>query len=280
MILINELGGVYIMKVAIAQLKTTTDKAENLQKAKEYIAKSKNLGADFVVLPEMFMGYTSVTSGILPADIAEPIDGPFVHGLLEAARQNQIYVVCGMYESEEDEGRRAYNTTVIINKSGELLYNYRKTHLCDAFTYKESDSIIPGAEPFQVIDTEFGKLGLIVCYELRFPEVTRQLMLEKADFLFVSAGWYGGILKEEHWEILIRARAIENTTFVCAANQTGNVFSGRSMIVDPMGVILASAGEEEAIVLAEIDLERVKRVKERLPSMDHRRPKLYSNLTT
>ncbi|USG65511.1 hypothetical protein NDK47_25965 [Brevibacillus ruminantium] len=109
--------------------------------------------------------------------------------------------------------------------------------------------------------------------------MSRQLALEGADFLIVSAGWYGGILKEDHWEVLVRARAIENTTFVCAANQTGNIFSGRSMVADPMGVILASGGEEEGLILAEIDQNRVKRVKDKLPSMVHRRPEFYAKLS-
>jgi predicted amidohydrolase len=263
------------MKVAIAQLTSSLDKVSNLQKAKEYITKAKSLGADFVLLPELYIAAATPNSGVRPAEVAEPLDGPFVTGLAEAACENQIYVICGIFESIEEDKDRAYNTTVFINRSGELVQNYRKTHLYDAFSYKESDFIAPGDNPYQVVETEFGKIGLMVCYEVRFPEIARQFALQGADILFMPAGWVAGAMKEDHWETLVRARAIENTIFICAADQVGNIFAGRSLIVDPMGVILASAGEEEALILASIDLNRVQRVRQKLPSVAHRRTEFY-----
>jgi predicted amidohydrolase len=115
----------------------------------------------------------------------------------------------------------------------------------------------------------------MVCYELRFPEIARQFALQGADILFVPAGWVAGSMKEDHWQTLIRARAIENTMFVCGANLVGDIFSGRSIIVDPMGVILASAGEEETLIVSDIDLDRIRRVREKLPSVRHRKPEFY-----
>lgn len=265
------------MKVAIAQLSTSVDKISNLEKAKTYIAKAKGLGADFVIFPEFYMALAVPGSGVLPVDVAEPLDGPFVTGLAEAARENEIHVVCGIFESMKDDERRAYNTTVFLDRSGQILQSYRKTHLYDAFNNKESDTVIPGDNHYRVVETEFGKIGLMVCYELRFPEIARQLALQEADILFVPAGWFAGAMKEEHWEILIRARAIENTVFVCAPNQAGNFFTGRSMIVDPMGVITTSAGEEETLIMSHIDLDRVQRVREKLPSVIHRKPEFYVN---
>lgn len=264
------------MKVAIAQLSTSTDKILNLNKAKKYIAKAKKEGADFIILPEFFMALATPKSGVLPSEVAEPLDGPFISGLAEAARENNIYVVCGTYESKEDEAGRAFNTTVFISRSGELLHSYRKTHLYDAFSYNESETIIPGDNPFKVIETEFGKIGLIVCYELRFPEITRQFALQGADVLFVPAGWVAGALKEDHWETLLRARAIENTIYVCGTNLTEDIFSGRSMVIDPMGVITASAGEEESLFTVDIDLDRIQRVRKKLPSVVHRKPEFYT----
>lgn len=267
------------MKVAAVQLKSGADKSANLQKAKEYIKKAKELGADFVLLPEMYMAFLHPKLGVNRyAEIAEPLDGPFVSGLAECAKENQVYVICGIYESKSNETARAYNTTVFLNRNGELLQAYHKTHLYDAFNYKESDSIIPGTVPQAVIETEFGKAGLMVCYEIRFPEISRRLAIQGADFLFIPAAWVDGIMKEEHWKTLLRARAIENTVYVFAADQTGNNFSGQSMIIDPMGVVKANAGEEETIIITEIDLDRIKRVREKLPSVADRRTEFYTTV--
>ncbi|MFJ5714249.1 carbon-nitrogen hydrolase family protein [Neobacillus sp. NPDC093127] len=263
------------MRVAIAQLSTSVDKTANLGKAIQYIAKAKSLGADFVIIPEFYMALATPKSGVLPVDAAEPLDGPFVTALKESARENEIYVVCGLYESKSDDQKRAFNTTVFIDRSGQLIHSYRKTHLYDAFSYHESETIIPGDNQYKVVETEFGKIGLMVCYELRFPEIARQFALQGADILFVPAGWVAGPMKEDHWQTLIRARAIENTMFVFGANLVDDIFSGRSIIVDPMGVILASAGEEETLIVSDIDLDRIRRVREKLPSVRHRKPEFY-----
>lgn len=264
------------MKAAIAQLTSSLDKTSNLENAKAYIARAKSEGADFVVLPELYMAATTPGCGVLPAEVAEPLDGPFVSGLREAARQHQIYVICGIFETVPGGDSRAYNTTVFINRAGELVKGYRKTHLYDAFAYKESDTVAPGDNRYEAIDTEFGKIGLMVCYEVRFPEIARQFALQGADILFMPAGWVAGPMKEDHWETLVRARAIENTMFIVAADQTGGIFSGRSLIVDPMGVVVASAGEEETLITAQLDLQRIERVRGKLPSVGHRRPEFYT----
>lgn len=263
------------MKVAIAQLISSSDKQANLAKAREYISQAKNKGADLILIPEGFMACLK-DSKLSKADVAEPIDGPFVQGLAAAARENQIHVICGMYEKKEGEKVRAYNTTVFLDRAGNLLQHYRKTHLYDAFSWKESATVIPGEERFKVVETEFGKVGLFVCYELRFPEVARQLTLEGAEILFLPTAWVAGAMKEEQLEILLRARAIENTVYICAADQVGNTYSGRSIVIDPMGVIVGSTGEEESLFVVEIDLERIKRVREKLPCLEHRRPEFYT----
>lgn len=266
------------MKIAVAQLASSPDKQANLAKAVSYIAKAKNLGADMIVIPEIYMVYNAPATGIKKADVAESIDGSFATGLAAAARSNNIYVVCGIFESKPGDEQRAYNTTVFFNREGVLQECYRKTHLYDAFVTKESNSIIPGDEPPKIIETEFGKIGLLVCYEVRFPEISRQLVLQGADVLIMPTAWVAGSIKEEHFEILVRARAIENTVYFCAADQIGNQFVGRSMIVDPMGIIIASIGEEEGMCTAEVDLDRVKRVREKLPCLANRRPELYQTI--
>lgn len=265
------------MRVSIAQLSSSEDKRENLDKAKKYIKKAKEKGADIVVLPELYMVYTSEDLGTKPSDFAEPLDGPFVTGLSEAAKESGVHVICGIFESTPEEENRAYNTTVTIDDSGKLLNAYRKTHLYDAFNHKESDEIIPGIDQSPVVETKFGRLGIMVCYELRFPEISRSLALKDADYIVVPSGWVEGYMKEEHWQTLIRARAIENTSHVIASNQVGTIFTGRSMIVDPMGVTLGDAGEEETLLVRDICDERTEQVRKKLPSVKDRKPELYSN---
>ncbi|WP_042347557.1 carbon-nitrogen hydrolase family protein [Bacillus massiliigorillae] len=264
------------MRVSIAQLSSSLDKDANLKKAEKYIEAAKKKGADIVVLPEMYMALIVPGSGILPVDVAEPLNGPFVEGLREAARKNNIYVVCGIFETKENAELRAYNTTVFIDRTGKIIQSYRKTHLYDAFNYVESDTIVAGDNPYKVVDTEFGKIGLMVCYEIRFPEIARQLALQGADMLIIPAGWVKGPMKEEHWQVLLKARAIENTVFIVASNQVDNIYTGRSMILDPMGVALANAGEEETLITTDIDYERIAKVRGKLPSVKDRRPKFYA----
>jgi predicted amidohydrolase len=263
------------VKVAIAQVIASTEKETNLKKAVKFITKAKHAGADFVIFPEIFMAFVPPNGDRKPAEMAEPLDGPFVTTLAEAAKANQIYVIGGMYEAIADNPERVHNTVFFLDRDGQLRKYYRKTHLYDAFAYKESSTTLPSTNPFTVVETEFGKIGLLICYELRFPEISRQLALQRADVLFLPAAWVSGPFKEDHWETLIRARAIENTVFVCASDQTGNIYCGRSMVVDPMGAVLASAGEEESLITADIDLSRVQRVRDKLPCLVHRRPELY-----
>lgn len=264
------------MKVSVAQLISTENKEENLAKACEYIKKAKDVGSDLVVFPEHHMITISNPSKTNRADVAETTDGPFVTKLAEAAKRHNIYVACGIYEKKPGEESRAYNSVVFINRTGEVVYNYRKTHLYDAFGAKESDGSVPGSEPPQVIDTEFGKVGIMICYDVRFPEVARQLTLQGAEIILAPTAWKSGTLKEHHWHTLVKARAIENTVFMVGADQIGNDNVGNSMIVDPMGVAISSAGEEEALISAELDIKRLYRVREKLPSLNNRKPELYT----
>lgn len=131
----------------------------------------------------MYSAPATPKSGVTPAEVAEKLDGPFVTGLAEAARQHGLYVVCGVFEAIDGDENRAYNTTVFLNREGALIHAYRKTHLYDAFSYIESDFIAPGDNPYRVVETEFGKIGLMVCYEVRFPEIARQFALQGGYFV-------------------------------------------------------------------------------------------------
>lgn len=266
------------MKIAIAQLAGSPDKQANLKKARHYIQQAGQAGADMIMLPEMFMAFLDPGSDRSYAEVAEPLDGPFVKGLAEAAKAAGIYVVCGIYQSADNEPRRAWNTTVLLNRQGELIYHYQKTHLYDAFSYQESLNIIPGVKPLQLVDTEFGKIGILVCYELRFPEVARELTLLGADLLLVPTAWVSGPLKEEHYQALVKARALENTVPVCACDQTANIFAGRSLVCDAMGVVVASCGYDEQMIYAEISNQHTQETRAKVPSVQNRRPELYTQL--
>jgi len=264
------------MRIALCQLVSSPKKSENLNAAVQAIGEAKRRGADLALLPEVFMAFLHPKDPTTAAEIAEPVDGPFVSALAAEARAQHLYVGCGLWEQVPGERVRALNTTVLLGPDGRLVLAYRKTHLYDAFGYRESDRIVAGNEPPGVVRTPLGTFGLLVCYELRFPELTRRLALAGAEVLLLPAAWIAGPLKESHWNALIQARAIENTIFVAAANQTGNVCTGRSMLVDPMGVSVVNGGEEAGVIAGDIDLARIARVREKLPVLQHRREALYT----
>ncbi|SER78071.1 carbon-nitrogen hydrolase family protein [Psychrobacillus sp. OK032] len=267
-------------QIVMAQLGSSENKQENLEKAEKALRDSTNLyGADMVVFPEAFMSYFEVgTPTEVKINDAEPIEGPFVSAMSELASKYGVWVVFGMRESTEDvDDKRVYNSTVVINSSGLIESVYRKTHLYDAFGGKESDTIKPGDALFEPIDTPFGKIGLFVCYELRFPEIARHQALNGADILIVPSGWVKGPLKEHHWENLVTTRAIENTVYVVACDHVNDYYMGQSMVVDPMGVVIAKGNENECLIPCRIDLKRVQEVRKKLPSYIHRQPSLYKN---
>jgi predicted amidohydrolase len=267
--------------VALAQVGSTDDKQVNLRKAKEFLRLAADRGAELTVFPEVFMSHFPENT---PIDVvrqdAEQLDGPFVSSMRDSAVQYRQWVVFGMRETPADEADlRVYNTTVVINSFGDIAGVYRKTHLYDAFGARESEKILPGNELFDPIDTPFGRLGLFVCYELRFPEVARIQAIRGADLIVVPSGWVRGPLKELHWETLVTARALENSVYLLACDQVSQYYCGRSMVVDPMGVIVACGGESEQLVVCDIDLERIRQVRTKLPSHRQRRAELYGSIT-
>jgi len=262
----------------MAQVGSTADKHENLGKAQDAVARAvRDFAADFVVFPEAFMSFFPVgTPREQKLADAEPIDGPFVRSMRDLALQHKVWIVFGMREASGDTSDdRAFNTAVMLDASGNIVATYRKTHLYDAFGAKESRDIRPGDSLFAPVDTPFGKIGLFVCYELRFPEVARYQALHGADIILVPSGWVKGPLKERHWDTLVSARALENTVYVVACNQVSDHYIGQSLVVDPMGMVLARGAETEALVPCSIDLERVRDVRTKLPSHLHRLPSLY-----
>jgi predicted amidohydrolase len=259
------------MRVAVAQFLAGEDKAHNLSRVGELVGQAAALGATLVVAPECSMhGFGSADTPLAP--VAEPLDGPFVSGLQKCAARHSVTIVAGMFEPVEDDAARAYNTVVAIGPEGELIGRYRKQHLFDALGWVESKKLEPGAvDERLVFDCGEMTVGVMTCYDVRFPELARALVDEGVDLIALPSAWVAGPLKEDQWSTLVRARAIENVAYVAAADQPPPGFAGRAMVVDPFGVVLASLPETEGGVVADIDPERVDRCREKMPSLDHRR---------
>lgn len=263
----------------MVQMKSVEDPMENLAKAAKYASEAKEkFQADLLLFPEVFMSMFPSKTPVLESNkAAEPLDGPFVTGMRKLAKDNDVWVVFGMKEKTEEDDGRAYNTCLVVDNHGEIISKYHKTHMYDAFGYKESNGFKPGDRLFAPIDTPFGKLGLFVCYEVRFPEVARYEATHGADIILMPTSWVKGDLKTFQFRTLVTARAIENTVFVLACNQCGGATTGESVAVDPMGVAIAAAGETDALVPVFIDTDRIAQVRKKLPSFGDRRMELYED---
>ena len=262
----------------LAQLEALPLPEDNLKKAAAAVEKAVKLyHLDFMLFPEVFMcHYPAGTDRSVILGVGEPLDGPFVKGMQKLAKENQIWMVFGMREKVEDDADdRNYNTTVMLNSQGEIVQSYRKTHLYDAFGYKESTNIKPGTSFFEPVETPFGKIGLFVCYEVRFPEVARDQVSKGADILIMPTAWVKGDLKSHHFRTLITARAIENTVFMLACDQCGPTYLGESVAVDPMGVPISCGNEREDLIPVHIDTDRIAEVRKKLPSFKDRKPEMY-----
>jgi predicted amidohydrolase len=257
------------VRVTAIQFAASTDVDANVGAIGALMRAVRGAEPDLVVLPEAAMhefGGPDLRLG----PVAQRLDGPFVAAIAEHARALQATVVAGMFETAPDPDR-PYNTLFAVGPGGDLLASYRKVHLYDSFGFRESDRLSSG--PVEAATLKVGDLvvGLMTCYDLRFPEYARLLVDAGADAILVPAAWVRGPLKEDHWETLLRARAIENTVYVVGAAQTGPSCIGSSMIVDPMGVAIARLGDETGFIAAELSLDRVREVRERNPSLANRR---------
>ena len=260
------------MKIALAQLSAGPDKDANLSQMVDLIAGAAGAGAGIVLFPECSMARLPPELSLEP--VAEPLEGPFVSGLAAAARRHGVTVVAGMFETIPGDDH-VFNTAVVLDAEGARLGAYRKIHLFDAFGFRESDRVRPGDGEARLFTTGGTAFGVEICYDVRFPELTRHLATRGAEVILLPAAWVHGPLKESHWEVLVRARAIENTVYVAAAGMAGRPHTGCSLLVDPMGVPVARAGEVEGLVVGEIDLDRVHAVRRANPSLENVRPDVY-----
>lgn len=259
------------IRVSVAQFEAQRDVASNRSTVAGLVSAAAE-GSDLVVLPENCM-YSDPRREAPDTRYSESLDGSFVNGLKDLAATHQVHILAGITETNGDDPNRPFNTLVRLTPQGALDGIYRKIHLYDAFGYKESDKVTPAAisEPL-VFPVNGVNVGALTCYDLRFPEVVRWVALHDVHVIALPAAWAAGPGKELHWETLIRARAIENTVFFAASGQTGPSCTGQSQIVDPMGAILASAGEAAGgTATATINLDRLETVRQSNPSLRNRR---------
>jgi predicted amidohydrolase len=268
------------IRIACVQMTSRTDKAANLQTAERLVAQAASTGADVVVLPEKWNG---IGDAAFYHDTAEPLDvGESVAAMSTWARTHGITLVGGSIVELREGREKRSNTSVVFDSDGEIEAIYRKIHLFDVevggVVYRESESEEPGDEA-AVADAEDWMLGLSVCYDVRFPELYRILALQGAQLVTVPAHFTTPTGKD-HWHVLLRARAIENQLYVAAAAQVGETLPGkpaygRSLIVDPWGVVLAQAPDEETVISAELDREHLESIRAKLPSLANRQANAY-----
>lgn len=263
------------MRVALCQLNSRTDRAANLAVARDLLDRAAAARADLAILPE-YVDYLGPASD---APKPEPVDGEFAELLATAARELSMWVLAGSFHEVGPDAERTFNTSLLFDRAGGLAAVYRKIHLYDVeipgrVSYRESDDVAAGTE-LVVAPVEGVEVGLSICYDLRFPELYRQLAVRGARVLVVPAAFmlHTG---RDHWEVLLRARAIENQCYVLAVGQIGDhdpgrTCYGRSMVIDPWGTVLAQAPDEVGVTVADLDLDRLARIRVELPSLANRR---------
>ncbi|OLR64348.1 carbon-nitrogen hydrolase family protein [Peptoniphilus porci] len=266
-------------KIAAIQMLTNTDKKENLKSAKGYIKKVAEEGADIVVLGEMFNTPYITSNFPIYGEIGK---GESWQALSEAAKDNDIYVVGGSIPEKDEEGR-IFNTSFVFDREGNQIARHRKMHLFDidvegGQTFRESDTLTAGDE-VTVFDTEFGKIGLCICYDFRFPELSRLMVNEGAKVIIVPAA-FNMTTGPAHWDILFRTRALDNQVYTIGAapardSRTGYTSWGHSMIVDPWGKVIKQLDEKVGYFIEEVDLNYVIQVRDELPMLNQRRLDLY-----
>jgi deaminated glutathione amidase len=269
-----------LLRVACVQMTSGPEKAANLEKAEKLVARAAATGADIVALPEK---WNAIGDGDVLHAAAEPLEGGETTEAMAAwARSHGITLVGGSIAERREGHEKLSNTSIAFGPDGDVLGVYRKIHLFDVevegLVYRESEDEEPGEEPV-VVQSEGWPIGLSVCYDIRFPELYRILALEGAELVTVPAA-FTVPTGRDHWHVLMRARAIENQYFIAAPGQVGETRParpsyGRSLIVDPWGIVLAQAPDEETVISAELDRRRLLEIREKLPSLKNRQADAY-----
>ena len=267
------------IKIAAIQMSTVADKMENVRTVKAYLEKIKDENPDFVILPEMFCcPYQTENFPIY----AEKEGGPVWQQLSGYAKQYGIYLIGGSMPEKDAEGN-VYNTSYIFDREGKQIGKHRKVHLFDidvkgGQTFKESDTLTAG-DSDTVFDTEFGKIGVMLCFDIRFPELSRMMVNDGAKVIFVPAA-FNMTTGPAHWELSFRTRALDNQIYMvgCAPARdvsAGYISWGHSIVTDPWGRVTGMLDENEGILLAELDMDYEEQVREELPLLKSRRKDMY-----
>ncbi|MGB9805032.1 carbon-nitrogen hydrolase family protein [Desulfofundulus sp.] len=267
-------------RVAVCQMTIVREKEKNLVRAREMIARAGQQGARLVVLPEMFN--CPYVASLFPMYAETYPDGPSIQMLSRAAREEGVYLVGGSVP--EQDGGRIYNTSFIFSPDGRLLGRHRKMHLFDVqlasgLTVKESSTLSAG-DQVTVIPSELGGLGVAICYDVRFPELMRLMVLKGARLVVIPAA-FNMTTGPAHWELIFRMRAVDNQVYFIGASPARDpmapyVAYGHSLVVDPWGNVISMAREGEEIIYAEIDLDLIEKIRSELPLLRHRRTDIYA----
>jgi len=255
------------LRCALLQQTSSLDPAEN-RDALGPLGERLEPETGLVLLPEAYMRDFGKPSSDISA-FAEPLDGPFVARLTEFAAAHDTTVVAGMFEISDDSGR-PYNTLAVVDRDG-LRASYRKIHLYDSFGYKESERLCAGEIEPVLVDIGGLSVGLMTCYDLRFPELARELVRRGAQLLVAPSAWVAGPGKVEHWRTLVAARAIENTVFLAAVGQPGPRYTGHSLVVGPAGDLLGELGDGDHVLTVSVSTEDLERARADNPSLLNRR---------
>ena len=267
-----------MFKLALCQLKGSFDKEESRQTVRKFVTEAASNGAQVVALPEM---WDCPYANEYFREYAEPEDGETVKFMSQLASELGIYLIGGSIS--ELDGDKVYNTSFCFDREGNIIGKHRKTHLFDidvkgGIRFMESDTLTAG-ESSTVIDTEFGKIGVAICYDVRFPELSRRMALDGAKLIVLPAA-FNMTTGPAHWDLSMRARALDNQVYFAANSPARDedgvyVAYGNSCIATPWGEFAAHADEKEGIIYADIDFDYVDSIREQLPLLKHRRPELY-----
>lgn len=262
------------MKVTIGLAQTChPDDGDVVALVERWASDAKRQGVDLLVFPESLMTRYELALGQFEAE-AQPLDGPFASAVNDIARRAGLWMVYTVNEKNPNT-LKPFNTAVVVDDGGCVRGAYRKVHLFDAGPHRESDRMSAGDTIFRPIDTPFGKLGIGICYDLRFPELARRQAIEGAEILVYPAAWVDGAGKKRQWETLLAARAIENELFAVGVCRADDGYIGSSLVAAPDGTALVEGGDGEELCFCELDTDELKSLRENMPIFGHRRPDIY-----